>query len=320
MKNISILLVLSLFFITSCTEDSLSETSVVDSNKIDRNTTELDQWIYDSITKPYGIAVEYRWNSNTAPKGSYSYPPNTQKVKEVLKAVKYLWIETYELPRLGEKGFMKGKNPIIIRMYGGKNIDSRGVELLSNPRTTGAEMYIYDVNEFDSKSEDKVFMLMRSVHHQFVKKLTEIIPYDRDEFLKISQRRYAGSTEQIARIKFENPLDLFRLISNANKQGFYTRYGSISAEDDFAEMISATLTHTPRELSEAEINAKTPFKDYGSDPRVQERYNEEAKQAYKELKAKQKIVNDYFSKNVRISLTRLQLASVQRMKAYINQP
>ncbi|MGI9527314.1 MAG: putative zinc-binding metallopeptidase [Weeksellaceae bacterium] len=320
MKNKEFLLfVLTMFIFIQCNEDSLSNDSVIDANRIVRNETELDQWISETITKPYGIAVEYRWNSNAAPQGSYSYPPNPEKVKAVLEAMKYLWLETYEQSNLGGEDFMKGKNPIVIRIYGGRNIDTRGVELLSNPTTTGAEMFIYNVNDFDPKNKEKVYLLMRSVHHQFAKKLAEEIPYDRDAFLAISQRKYTGSTEQIARIQYDSPLDVFKLVTNANKQGFYTRYGSISAEYDFAEMVSASLTHSPNEVVEAELNAKTPFKDYGSDPEVQERYNEEAKQSYKEFMAKQQILNEYFKDKVKINLRRLQLASIQRINRYVSQ-
>lgn len=318
MKKITLLCVLSLF-LWNCSRESLDSTSVVDSNIVQTHQTELDIWIRDSITRPYGIAVEYRWNSNHAPEGSYSYPPKPSNVKAVLQTIKYLWLETYELPNIGKKGFMKGKNPIVIRMYGGKNIDGRGVELLDNLTATGAEMYIYNVDDFNPKDKEKVFLLMRSVHHQFAKKLAEIIPYDRDAFFSISQKRYVGSTEQIALVKdsYEPKSNIFKLSDYANKRGFYTVYGTISAEDDFAEIISTTLTQTPAELAKAQENAQTPYQDYGSDPEVQQQYNEDAKQAYKEFTTKQAFVNDYFDKKIKINLKRMQITSVQRIDAYL---
>lgn len=318
MKHIISVLVLSLF-LWNCSSERLSPNSVVEDNIVQKNQTELDTWIRDSITLPYGIAVEYRWNSNVAPKGSYSYPPNPKNVKAVLQAMKHLWLETYELPNLGKKDFMKGKNPLVIRMYGGKNIDVRGVELLDNPTATGAEMYIYNVDDFDAKDKDKVYVLMRSVHHQYAKKLAEIIPYNRDEFLVISQKKYIGSTEQIARVKdsYKDIYGVFKLSDFAHKRGFYTVYGTMGAEDDFAEIVSTTLTHTPAEITIAQNNAKTPEEDYGSDPEVQQRYNEEAKQSYKEFMEKQKFVNDYFEKKIKISLKRMQIASIQRIDDYV---
>src|SRR3712207_9445164 len=80
-------------------------------------------------------------------------------------------------------------------MYGGKNIDGNGVELLGNTEATTNEMFLYNVNDFDPKDEDKVFILMRSVHHHFAKHLMELFPYDRNKFLAISGSRYIESSK-----------------------------------------------------------------------------------------------------------------------------
>ena len=45
----------------------------------------------------------------------------------------------------------------------------------------------------------------------------------------------------------------------------------------------------------------------------------EAKEAYAEITQKQAMVTDYFKKEIKINLTRMQTISVQRIKAYINQ-
>ena len=68
----------------------------------------------------------------------------------------------------------------------------------------------------------------------------------------------------------------------------------LSAEDDFAEIISATLTSKPKELADAALTAQTPDTDI--DPEVSQRYAKEAEQAYKEFMAKQAFVNEYVQK------------------------
>lgn len=310
--------ILTAVILLNCSEDRLLKDSVVESNREIQNQTELDKWILDNITYPYGIAVKYRWNSNTVPIGSYLYPANPEKIKAVLETIKHLWIDSYELPNTGKKNFMKGKNPLVIYLYGNKYIDSKGVELMSNPKSTGAEMYIFGVDEFDPKNTDKVYLLMRSVHYQFAKRLMEIFPYQRDEFLQISQKRYAQSTEIIAGVRgsFKPEINAFKLSDYANKRGFYSIYGTVSAEDDFADMISITLCHTPKEIQNAAQNAKTPYQDSGSEPDVQIRYNEEAQQAYSEFIQKQNSVNKYFEKTLKINLNKLQLESIQRINNY----
>ncbi|MDO4880872.1 MAG: putative zinc-binding metallopeptidase [Capnocytophaga sp.] len=308
---------LCLWALFSCSKENLSSNSVVEDNIVQRQHTELDTYISENFIKPYGISVEYRWNNNTAPKGNYTYPPQPEKVKQVLQAIQYLWLETYTLSNIGGSDFMKGKNPIKIYMYGGKNLDANGLELISNPNSGAIEMHLYNINEFDPKSTEQVYILMRSVHHQFAKRLLELFPYDRDKFVVISQKKYLSSTQDIKQLSGLTRLELFGIESYANKRGFFTQHSRLSAEDDFAEIISVMLTNSQKEVEQGITTAQTPDTDI--DPQVQQRYNEEAKEAYAEITQKQTMVSDYFKKEIKINLTRMQTISVQRIKAYINQ-
>ena len=303
----------------ACSEDKLSGNSVIDENKTQIEATELDNWILNNITKPYGIEVIYRWEKNSNADGIYIYPPKIEKVRAVLEAVKELGLDTYLLKEVGGKDFLLGRLPIKLYLYGGGNPDENGVERLYNPQLTAAEMCIYNVNEFEPTDFDKVFMLMRSVHHQLAKRLMQFVSHDRDKFYAISGHRYTGTTEPIAA-----PLgyaktgkERFGLDNYANKRGFYTMLSFLSAEDDFAEIISSTLTSTPKEVYDAGVAASTPDTDV--DPEVNARYAKEAEQAYKEFIAKQTFVNEYVQKEWHINLKQMQVISVRRINNYINQ-
>ncbi len=303
----------------ACSEDKLSVNSVIDENKTQIEATELDNWILNNITKPYGIEVIYRWEKNSNADGIYIYPPKIEKVRAVLEAVKELGLDTYLLKEVGGKDFLLGRLPIKLYLYGGGNPDENGVERLYNPQLTAAEMCIYNVNEFEPTDFDKVFVLMRSVHHQLAKRLMQFVSYDRDKFYAISGHRYTGTTEPIAA-----PLgyaktgkERFGLDNYANKRGFYTMLSFLSAEDDFAEIISSTLTSTPKEVYDAGVAASTPDTDV--DPEVNARYAKEAEQAYKEFIAKQTFVNEYVQKEWHINLKQMQVISVRRINNYINQ-
>lgn len=300
-------------------EAALSDQSVVDLGAVQRNRTELDEWILNTFTRPYGIEIEYRWDKNVAQNGSYTYPPEAANVKSVLETIKALWIDLYTASDLGGEKFFLGKNPVKIYMYGGKNIDGNGVELLGNAEATTNEMFLYNVNDFDPKDEDKVFILMRSVHHQFAKHLMELFPYDRNKFLTVSFAHYTGSTRFISRIFLNKPQgrELLDLSGYANKRGFFTYHSFLSVEDDFAEIISAKLTHTPKEILKALAEAKKPY--YDPDPEVQKTNDEEARRAYKELTEKEAFVEDYFNKEIKISLDYLQMISIKQLKAYTKQ-
>ncbi len=315
-KYIYILILFAAVFTACSRKNDLSGESVVDKNMIIKNKTELDRWIYKNFTKPYGIEIKYSWDKNIVEKGRFLYPPDQTKIKPVLEAVKYLWLETYTLPNMGGKDFMKGKNPIRINMYGGQNLDSRGVELISNPNSSAIEMNIYNVNDFDAKDYDKVFILARSIHHQFAKRLLELFPYNRDEFVNISKKRYLSSTDDIKLLDLSQ-IRLFQISNGANKQGFFTQFSRLSSEDDFAEIISVTLTNSQVIINEALNNAKTPYDDAGNE-QEQQIYNEQAKQAYKEITTKQRLVYNYFNKEIGIKIKRMQIVSVQRIKAFVN--
>jgi len=60
----------------ACSEDKLNEVSVIDEGKAQIESTELDNWILNNITKPYGMEVIYRWEKNNNSAGVFIYPPN----------------------------------------------------------------------------------------------------------------------------------------------------------------------------------------------------------------------------------------------------
>ena len=245
--------------------------------------------------------------------------PEVEKVRAVLEAVKELGLETYRLNEVGGKDFLLGRVPIKLYLYGGGNPDENGVERLYNPQLTAAEMCLYNVNDFEPGNADKVFVLMRSVHHQLAKRLMQLMNYDYDKFFAISGHRYTGTTEPIAAPLgyAQTGKEKFGLDSYANKRGFYTMLSFLSAEDDFAEIISSTLTSTPKEVYDAGVAAKTPDTDI--DPEVNARYAKEAEQAYKEFVEKQDFVNEYVQKNWHINLKQMQVISVRRINAYLKQ-
>ncbi len=314
------ILLISLLLAGCEKEAALSGQSVIESGTIQREKTELDKWILDTFTHPYGIEVEYRWDKNVSVSGNYTYPPEISTVKSVLETIKTLWIDLYTSPEIGGKNFFRGKNPLKIYMYGGNNVDANGMILLGNPEATSNEMFLYNVNGFDPKNEDKVFILMRSVHHQFARLLMEIFPYNRSQFLAVSRNKYIESSKPIAHV-FRGAGQghpLFTLARYANKKGFLTYHSFLSPENDFAEIISCKLTHTPKDIIKALIEAKTPYQSWG-DPVMQQIYDREAREAHKELEEKLALAEDYFSKEINIPLNYLQVASVKQLKAFTKQ-
>lgn len=321
-KEILLLSIIIPVLLCAGCKEKLSPESVVEANRRVVEPSELDAWIAANLVKPYNVDVQYRWDKNVVGTSALVYPPQVDKVQEVLEAVVELGLELFTHPDLGLENFLKGRAPLRIVLYGGGNPDHNGVELLYNPATSSAEMSIYNVNEYDPKKPEQVYRLARSIYHQMARRLIELLPYDRDAFLKISAPRYTrGSTELIA-----SPLgntaalkEKLGLNGWANVRGLYTMLGFLSAEDDFAEIISATLVSSQQEIEDAAVRAATPEDaDYPDpNPEVHQRYVKEAEQAHKELSAKKAFVDAYLRKEWHVDMLRLQLLSVRRMDIYL---
>lgn len=315
-KQLITLLLPLMMIIAGCQNGPLSDTSVLLPTAETTNESELDQWITQSITQPYQVEVLYRWDEKEL-LGTYVYPPQEEKVKSVLETVKYLFLESFELPAIGDLHYLKGKLPIRIKMYGGPNLDPNGVELLYNPLGTPVEMCIYNVNSFDPTDPEKVFLLVRSVFHQFAKRMLELYPYDRDKFYRISGHRYLSSTEPIALplSYHQSPKERFGLDTYAGRRGCYTLYGLLSAEDDMAEMISVSLLSTPQQIQYLLEEVSIPEED--NDPEVSERYAREAIEAHSELLKKQAFLHQYIKVHWGLDLTKAEVTILRRVTQFI---
>lgn len=295
--------------LAGCTkQEELSPQSVIDSPSRNPRTAELDEWIYEHFTKPYNIEVVYRWDRNLSESASYAYPPKEEAVRQVLTSTLQLWINVYAQTEGLGKVFLQEKLPLKIYLLGGKGLDASGLELLASPKSSALELYIYDVNAFDPSSTDKRYALARSLHHQFVRRLTDIIPYDRDAFYTISKDKYLSSPDLLVTLMQQDRSlkQRFGMRLAANREGFTTLYAMLSPEADFAETMSSYLCHSPQELREALTRAATPIVD-PNDPIQTARNNEHARIAHAQLQMKIRFIEQYCRQKLGISIQELQM-------------
>jgi len=241
-------------------------------------------------------------------------------VRPVLEAFRRLCLESFAADGLDRPNLLLGRAPLRLQLYGGAFRDENGMARLYLPSVgSTAEMALFNVNAFSPGDEGQVYALARSGLHQLCKHLTAVLPYDRDAFGRISAQRYTHTTAALVApwSYTTTPQQQFGLDSWANKRGCLTMHGMVSAEDDFAEMLSATLCATPAQVQAALTEAATPDTDI--DPEVNARYAEEAKQAYRELTAKQELVDQYVRQVWNLDLRRLQAKTVRRLHSYVQQ-
>ena len=309
------LLVLGISAFSSCGEDALSSTSVIAQRQSSVQETELDRWIRDSITLPYGIEVVYRQENHGGAATDYLYPPRTEQVKPVLRAFRTLCLESFAFADQDRSNFLLGRAPLRLVLYGGAYADAHGMVRLSLPQAP-TTMMLTHCNAFSPDDPNKVYLLARMGFHQLTRRLLAQLPYARVAFSAISGDRYTGSTASlVAPWQAGRTIDQqFGIDGWANKRGFLTIHGMVSAEEDMAEMISATVCATPLQVQQALTEAATP--DTDADPEVQARYTEEAKVAAQQLSRKQAFVTDYLQKVWRVDFRRWQITTARKLRSY----
>ena len=309
------LLVLVISAFSSCGEDALSSTSVIAQRQSSVQETELDRWIRDSITLPYGIEVVYRQENHGGAATDYLYPPRAEQVKPVLRAFRTLCLESFTFADQDRSNFLLGRAPLRLVLYGGAYADAHGMVRLSLPQAP-TTMMLTHCNAFSPDDPNKVYLLARMGFHQLTRRLLAQLPYDRVAFSAISGDRYTGSTASlVAPWQAGRTIDQqFGIDSWANKRGFLTIHGMVSSEEDMAEMISATICATPLQVQQALTEAATP--DTDADPEVQARYTEEAKVAAQQLRRKQAFVTDYLQKVWHVDFRRWQITTARKLRSY----
>ena len=309
------LLVLGISAFSSCGEDALSSTSVIAQRQSSVQETELDRWIRDSITLPYGIEVVYRQENHGGAATDYLYPPRTEQVKPVLRAFRTLCLESFAFTDQDRSNFLLGRAPLRLVLYGGAYADAHGMVRLSLPQAP-TTMMLTHCNAFSPDDPNKVYLLAGMGFHQLTRRLLAQLPYDRVAFSAISGDRYTGSTASlVAPWQAGRAIDQqFGIDSWANKRGFLTIHGMVSSEEDMAEMISATICATPLQVQQALTEAATP--DTDADPEVQARYTEEAKVAAQQLRRKQAFVTDYLQKVWHVDFRRWQITTARKLRSY----
>lgn len=300
----------------SCSRDEATNSeSVIEIPKERQDPSVLDRWI-DTNFLPYGIEVLYRWDKHSVAYGTYAYPPTTERVLPVLQLVKSLCLDLYDHKDKEGRDFLLAKVPLRIYLFGGKGLDSRGFELISSPRSSALELYIYNVNNFDPKSEDDLYALLHSVHHQLIRRFMELFPYDRDAFRRLSDYTEVGIDLALeGQRRATTARQRFGVSAFANSDGFLTIYGMLDSEADFADIITANLCNHPEEIRSAISRAAVPLLT-DEDPEVNKRYEERAKRAAEALKTKQAFVENYYYQVVGKRLSEMQIRSLGLINNY----
>jgi substrate import-associated zinc metallohydrolase lipoprotein len=195
--------------------------------------SDLDKWIYDTLTVPYNISAKYKWDQFEFDLGKMLVPPKEDVVKPVLQSIKKVWIDTY----IAEAGldFFNTYSPKFLILAGSPAYNNNGSITLGTAEG-GRKVVLYKLNDFRTRDmpgyvPNDSFQLKEMFHvieHEFTHILNQTINYA-PEFKQITTSLY--------RADWTNVSD-----AQANQDGFVSAYAMSAYDEDFAEMTSIMLT------------------------------------------------------------------------------
>lgn len=223
-KNI-LLAVFALGVILSCKKSENLDREIVGLGGESWVKSELDNYIYNTFTKPFNIDVKYRWDGTEVDVTKTLVPPKTEKVKPLLEVVRGAWIDPYT----AEAGtlFIQKNSPKQYVLVGSLQYNSSGTYTLGEAEG-GNKVTLYNVNNFDKTDRAVTQRILKTIHHEFTHILHQTVMYPK-EFPLITPAGYTADWTSSAYANFLN-------------SGFITAYAQAAPNEDFAEMTAIMLT------------------------------------------------------------------------------
>ena len=142
--------VLGLVLLFSCRkEDSLNVEDIPGLGGDTWAKGPIDQWLYDSLVKPYNIATKYKWDQFELDINKTIVPPKEEKIIPVMRSVKKVWMEPYIA--LGGELFFKTYSPKLVVLAGSANWELDG-SITIGTAEGGRKIVLYLLNEFKNRS------------------------------------------------------------------------------------------------------------------------------------------------------------------------
>lgn len=230
LKRISVFLVASLILASCSKKDDLVIRTPVGLGGDTFEPTAIDQWLNDSLTLPYNIAVKYRWDPWELTLDQTLTPPDESKIIPAMSAIKRVWIEPFN-DETGSEFFIKKYSPKQFKLVGSVQYNPNGTVLLGQAEG-GNNIAFFDINQnFDKDPQTSIMRMIQTSHHEFAHILNQNVLYSPD-FKGLSER--AGFNGYTA--TWYNVSE-----AEAHDNGYITAYSMASSDEDFVEMVANML-------------------------------------------------------------------------------
>jgi len=211
-------------------DDDLNIPPPIDLGGENPQKTAIDQWLIDSLTTPYNIAVKYRWDPWELNLDKTLTPPDESKIIAAMSAIKRVWIDPYNA-QTGSEMFIKKYSPKQFKLVGSVEYNYNGTVLLGQAEG-GNNIAFFDINQnFDRNSVTSIRRMIQTSHHEFAHILHQNILYPQDLKGISGQLGLTGYTATWFNISEEE----------AREDGYITAYSMASSDEDFVEMIANML-------------------------------------------------------------------------------
>lgn len=230
--------------LTSCSSDDLDSKSVFAGTTTEKKT-DFSKWLDKNFTEPYNIKVNYRYTDSETDNRYNLVPADTVKAKALAIAIKHVWLGAYD--EVMGKDFLKKYAPRVFQFLGSGEYNSTGSIILGTAEG-GVKITLFKVNDLDpdhpyidqtspfpthiSDPMDMNYWFFHTMHHEFCHILTQTKDYSTD-YRAVSASKYQSSNW----VNVNDP--------DAPAMGFVTGYASGEYNEDFAELFSTYVTHTP---------------------------------------------------------------------------
>lgn len=225
MKTIKWILTLAAgLMLSACSEDGIGNEYEILGLGGDKHTpTELDNWIYENITKPYNMEVKYRWDRSEVDLTYTLVPPKEEVVQPVMAAVIKGWIKPYEEVTKGtnNESFIYKLSPKKFMLVGSAKYTA--TTIVTGEAEGGRKVVIYRVNDFTS-SPDVLISMLKTCHHEFAHTISQAQRYP-EEFAEVTAESYNTKWTGIS-------------TEQARHNGFVSNYACKSPGEDFAETLA----------------------------------------------------------------------------------
>ena len=227
--------------LTSCSEDSLDDTTVVKDST--RPKTAFDQWLHRHYVETYNISLKYRLEDMETDFTYTLAPADLQNSVRLAHIVLHTWLQAYD--EVAGIDFTRQLAPKLFQFVGSPAFETDN-RFMMGQAEGGMKITLFDVNELKLTRSFLNNSYFQSIHHEFTHILTQTKDYDTD-FQKISEGRYepaswyaSGKTE-----------------SYALERGFISTYAMKEYNEDFAETLAFYLVYTPEEWQQKMTTAGT---------------------------------------------------------------